>query len=195
MLNVGLTGNIGSGKSTVAQLLRARGAAVIDADVLAREATEDAQVLERIAKQFGPAVVRDGQLDRSALAAIVFGAEAKRLQLNGIIHPWVRHKAAKLLEDYREEGFRVVVQDIPLLFEGSLQDSFDKVLVVTAPFELRMERARLRSGLDPAEFRKRDSAQWPLERKAELADYVLDNSGTEVQLEEQVEQIWRELNT
>ncbi len=194
MLNVGLTGNIGSGKSTVARLLEARGAAIIDADALAREATGDREVLARIAERFGTGVIQGGQLDRPALAAIVFADEGKRLQLNALIHPWVRREAQNLLGQYRARGAKVVVQDIPLLFEGSLQDGFDKVLVVTAPLAVRMERARLRSGLDPDEFRKRDAAQWPLERKAELADFVLDNSGTEEQLEEQVERIWRELN-
>lgn len=193
MLNVGLTGNIGSGKSSVARLLSELGAEVIDADQLARQATADPAVLERISATFGDTVVVNGELDRPALASIVFTAEAERLKLNGIIHPWVRREAQKLLDAYRQQGAQLVVQDIPLLFENGLQDGFDQVIVVSAPLEQRLARVAARSGLEAAEVRRRDAAQWPLTRKEQLADHVIDNSGTQAELAAQVKRIWREL--
>lgn len=193
MLMIGLTGNIGSGKSTVAELLAEHGAKVIDADALAREATADAAVLDEIAAAFGAHLVTGGSLDRAALAGIVFSDEARRQQLNGIIHPYVRRRAAELAAGYRKAGAQVVVQDIPLLYEGNLQDGFDSVIVVTAPPETRLERVRQRSGLTAEEFFRRDASQLPLEQKAAMADFVIDNSGGPAELRDRTEKTWREL--
>lgn len=193
MLNVGLTGNIGSGKSSVAQLLEQLGARVIDADQLARQATSDRLVLDQVRLHFGDSVFRDGELDRAALAAIVFNSEADRLKLNAIIHPWVRHQAQLLAEQYRQDGAAVTVQDIPLLYEGGLEDRFDCIIVVTAPLDLRIERVVARSGLAPDEVQRRDAAQLPLEQKAAHADFVVDNSAGPDELEAQVNEIWRKL--
>ncbi len=193
MLNVGLTGNIGSGKSSVAQLLEELGARVIDADQLSRQATGDSLVLDQIRLQFGERVFHGGELDRAALADIVFSSEAERLKLNSIIHPWVRHQAQLLAEQYRVDGAKVTVQDIPLLYEGGLEDRFDSIIVVTAPLDLRIERVMERSGLAPDEIRRRDAAQLSLERKAAHADFVVDNSGGRDRLIMQVKEIWRKL--
>lgn len=193
MLHVGLTGNIGSGKSTVARLLQELGAELIDADQLARQATADPAVLERIRTVFGDEVVVNGALDRAALARIVFADDEQRQQLNAIVHPWVRAESERLLEAYRAQGAQVVVQDIPLLYETGQGDRFDAVIVVSAPLELRVQRVGERSGLSAEEVRRRDAAQWPLDRKAALADFVIDNSGTAEQLEAAVKRTWREL--
>src|SRR5690625_4895355 len=147
MLHVGLTGNIGSGKSTVARLLQELGAELIDADQLARQATADPAVLERIRETFGDEMVVSGALDRAALARIVFADDEQRQQLNAIIHPWVRAESERLLEAYRAQGAQVVVQDIPLLYETGQGDRFDAVIVVSAPLELRVQRVGERSGL------------------------------------------------
>lgn len=194
MITVGLTGNIGSGKSSVARLLKQLGAEVIDADALARQATSETAVLKQIETAFGPAVIKDGQLDRPAMAQIVFSDPAKRQTLNSIIHPWVRREAARLAASCRAAGASVLVQDIPLLFESGLQADFDSVVVVTAPLDLRVQRVMQRSGLAAEEVRRRDAAQLPLEEKAARADFTVDNSGSEEDLLEQVKKLWAELH-
>jgi dephospho-CoA kinase len=190
--SVGLTGNIGSGKSAVAQRLAARGAAVIDADALAKDATRDAEVLARVAEAFGEQVLKDGQLDRQATAALVFDDPDARATLNSIIHPWVARA-----RDIREQALRqaepcpkVIVHDIPLLFETGQQADFDVVVVVTAPLEQRVARVRSRSQLSEQDIRARDAAQLPLADKVAHADVVIDNSGDLVALEAQVVTLW-----
>lgn len=194
-LNVGLTGNIGSGKSTVARLLVAHGAALIDADVLAREATDDPVVLRDLAAAFGEGVLRSGALDRDALGRLVFDDPAARRRLNAIIHPWVgqeRERRVAALEAQAEPP-AVIVHDIPLLFEVGLDAAMDKTVVVDAPLALRLERVMARSGLSEAEVRARDAAQLPLSEKVKRADYVIDNSREAAGLEPQVARVWGQL--
>lgn len=190
MLKVGLTGGIGSGKSTVARLFGELGAEIIDADALAREATMDPAVLAQLEAEFGSGVLRDGQLDRAALAGIVFSDERRLRQLNGIIHPWVRERSRELRERFRAAGVRVVVEDIPLLYESGLEDLFDLVIVVTAPLHERIARVQERSGLQEQEILKRDAAQLPLADKAARADLVISNSGSLAELRAQVKKTW-----
>ena len=192
--HIGLTGNIGSGKSTVAQLLVAKGAALIDADALAREATQSAEVLAEIAAQLGAELVVDGQLDRADTAAKVFGNEAARRTLNGIVHPWVRRESARRAEVLTgEDAPPVIIFDIPLLYENGLETTLDAVIVVDAPLNVRSERAAARSGLSVEEVCARDNAQLPLEQKVARADYVLDNAATLEHLQTQVDVLWPRL--
>lgn len=194
-LQVGLTGNIGSGKSAVAQLFAERGAAVVDADALAREATRDPVVLARIAAELGEELVKDGELERARVASRIFGDPAAREVLSGIIHPWVQQgrerRVAELLQ--RTPAPPVIVHDIPLLFEVGLDAEMDKTVVVDAPLERRVARVVRRSALSPAEVRARDAAQLPLADKVRRADFVIDNSGSLEALGAQVEQVWRQL--
>ena len=195
-LNIGLTGNIGSGKSTVARLLVERGAALVDADALARAAAADPQVLAAIAEKLGDDLVRGGGLDRAATAARVFeDAEAREI-LNSIIHPWVRRESAARVEALRtqDEPPRVILMDIPLLYENGLEAGLDAVIVVNAPLAVRVKRVGERSGLSEADVVARDGAQLPLEEKVARADFVLENSGKLEDLERQVEALWRNLN-
>jgi dephospho-CoA kinase len=193
-VRVGLTGNIGSGKSTVARLLAARGAAVIDADELARAATRDPVVVARIGAAFGDEVVPAGVVDRAALAARVFGDAPALRRLEAIVHPWVRAAArereAQLVRDVRP---RVIVHDVPLLFEHGLDAGLDATIVVVAPLEVRVERVSRRNGLAPAAVRARDAAQMPLEAKAARATIVIDNAGAPEALEPQVDAAWSAL--
>lgn len=192
---IALTGNIGSGKSTVARLLQERGAVVIDADLLARQATEDPTVQERIAAELGPELLREGGLDRERTARLVFEDEAARRRLEGIIHPWVRRRGRELEAELRErpDPPALIVHDIPLLFENGLQSNFEGVLVVTAPASERAARVHARNGLSREEFEARDRAQWPLAAKAAKADWVVDNSGDLASLEAQVAAVWSEI--
>ena len=189
MLRIGLTGGIGSGKSTVARLLGDRGAHVVDADVLAREALAPGTPgLAAVAEAFGDGVLTpDGALDRQALAAVVFGDPSARARLDGIVHPLVRARAADLVAGMPEDA--VVVQDIPLLVETGQAGSFDVVLVVEADPATRVARLVGR-GLPEGDARARIAAQATDEQRRAVADVVLDNSGTPEQLAEQVERFW-----
>lgn len=200
-LQVGLTGNIGSGKSSVAALLAERhGAVVIDADVLARQATSDADVLARIAERVRGDLVSltpEGrpQLDRAATAALVF-ADAEALQrLNAIVHPWVRRRAAEWVAAYTglDDPPPVIVHDIPLLYENDLDRGLEAVIVVSAPLDTRVARVVARSGLGAKEVRRRDAAQLPLEQKIARADFVVDNAGDLQDLEARVALLWEQL--
>ncbi|WP_119673347.1 dephospho-CoA kinase [Deinococcus sp. RM] len=186
---IGLTGSIGAGKSTVAQLLRARGLTVLDADEQARLVTQDPGTLALIEARF-PGVVVGGSLDRAALSARVFGQTEALAALNAIVHPRVRERMATL---EAQAGSRVVVQDVPLLFEGGLDAQMDAVIVVDAPLPLRVARVMARSGLTEAEVLARDARQMPAEQKRARATVVIDNDRDLPHLEAQVDRALRQL--
>lgn len=194
MLLVGLTGGIGSGKSTVARLLERRGAVVIDADQLAREAIRPGTGgFDRVVETFGDGIVgADGEIDRAALAAVVFSDPERRAALEAIVHPEVARRFADRLEAFRGTD-RVVVYVTPLLVELGLAPAFDVVIVVTASPHLRVSRVASDRGLDPDEVRRRMAAQASDERRAEVADVLLDNDGTLAELEAQVHRLWPDL--
>jgi dephospho-CoA kinase len=193
MLLVGLTGGIGSGKSTVARLLAARGAVILDADVFAREALARGTAgFDRAASLFGPeAVEPSGDLDRAAIAARVFSDDVRRAELEAIVHPEVRRRIAEGVAA-EAGGDRVVVVDSPLLIETGAREGFPVVVVVTASDSRRIARLIAR-GMDEADARARLAVQMPMEDKAAVADVVLDNDGTEAELETQVDNLWTEL--
>ena len=191
MLRIGLTGGIGSGKSTVSALLAERGARIVDADVLAREAVAAGSPgLAAVVDAFGDGVLSaDGSLDRPALAAVVFGDPVARATLDGIVHPLVRARAVELITAMPEDA--VVVEDIPLLVETWQGAAFDLVLVVEADPEVRVARL-VQRGLAEDDARARIAAQATDEQRRAVADVVLDNSGTPEHLAEQVDQFWAE---
>jgi dephospho-CoA kinase len=191
VLRIGLTGGIGSGKSTVAGLLAARGAQVVDADRIAREVVEPGTPgLEAVVAAFGPGVLTpEGALDRPALAAVVFADPEARRRLDGIVHPLVRARATELVSAAPPDA--VVVQDVPLLVETGQAGSYDLVLVVEADTDTRVRRLVGR-GLSEEDARARISAQATDEQRRAVADVVLDNSGTVEALEAQVERFWSE---
>lgn len=193
--SIGLTGGIGSGKSTAAALFEECGAFVIDSDALAHQAAEDPEVLRQVGEKLGPELVRDGELDRERTGQLVFSDDEARHTLEGIIHPWVRARSraiqARLLDS--PDPPPLIVHDIPLLFENRLERSFDAVVVVDAPKDVRATRAAARSGIDEQTFAAREAAQLPLEEKAKRADYVLDNSGDVDELRSQVASLWLRL--
>ena len=195
MLVVGLTGNIGSGKSTVARLLGVRGIPVIDADLLARAATAPGSpALAAIFARWGAGVrAADGTLDRAALRHIVFNDAAQRAALDAIVHPEVEARRNVLLAAARERGDRVQVCDIPLLFEAGLAEQMDVILLVDAPRELRLERLVRDRGLGRAEALAMIDAQLPAEKKRARSGYVIDNDGTLDVLRTRVDETWRAL--
>ena len=195
MFLVGLTGNIGSGKSTVAQLLSERGATIIDADVLARRAVEQGTAAyKKIVECWGTSVTgADGTIDRSALRRTVFSEPAQLEQLNAIVHPEVARMRADLVAQARARGDRLVVCDIPLLFERKMTDDFDRIVLVDAPRPVRLERLVRERGLRETEAMDMIVAQMPAELKRARADVVIDNAGTLTQLDQRVSEVWSAL--
>lgn len=196
MLLVGLTGGIGSGKSTVARMLEKRDAIVFDADVLARQAVAPGTPgFEKVVERFGPNVLAPGGgLDREALASIVFADPAARRDLEGIVHPEVRRMFAEGCEEYRDSD-RVVVFSAPLLVETGMHTAFDLLIVVSAPVATQIERLMRERAMPERAVQARIDAQLPLEAKAEVADVLVDNEGTLEDLEAQVDRLWRDLET
>ena len=191
MLRIGLTGGIGSGKSTVARLLAERGAVVVDADRIAREVVEPGTPgLAAVTGAFGRGVLTaDGALDRPALAAIVFADPEARGRLDGIVHPLVRARAAELIAAVPPDA--VVVQDVPLLVETGQAASYDLVVVVETELETRLARLVAR-GLTEQDARARIASQATDAQRRAVADVVLDNSGTPEELAAQVDGFWAE---
>jgi dephospho-CoA kinase len=201
MLNVALTGNIGAGKSTVAELFRRWGATVIDADVLVREAqAPGSPVLAEIARRFGAELVSPtGELDRAVLRARVLRDPAERAALNAIMHPEVLRRRAALLDAARQRGDAIVVSDIPLLFEVLDPGAFDAVVLVDAPEAVRLERI-LQRGLSRQEAEQMIAAQMAPEKKRAWGTQdpqrrllVIVNDGTLAQLERAAGEVWEEL--
>lgn len=195
MLVVGLTGNIASGKSTVARLLSERGATIIDADMLARRTVDPGTPAHAaIVKRWGSAVVSaDGTIDREALRRIVFKTPDELEALNEIVHPHVRALRDELIEQARERGDQIVVCDIPLLFERGLVAEFDRIVLIDAPREVRLERLVRERKLEHADAMEMITAQMPSELKRARANYVIDNTSTLQALLERVEEMWSAL--
>jgi dephospho-CoA kinase len=195
MLLIGLTGNIASGKSEVARMLAQRGATVIDADVLAREAVRpETQALKDIVKRWGKDILKaDGTLDRTALRQIVFTDQNELDALNRIVHPGVARIRDREIARARERGDAIVVCVIPLLFERNLVEEYDAIVLVDAPRPLRLERLVATRGLDETEAMNMIAAQMPAELKRARADYCIDNNGSLEKLERDVDALWSSL--
>jgi len=202
---VGLTGGIGSGKSSVCRLLSALGAVVIDSDAIVHELqAPGTPLLARIAGSFGAEMIRpDGSLDRARLGQLVFGDDEARTRLNALVHPVVSRETLRRLEAARVAGAALVVLDIPLLLEGragragavrpTASDSASEVIVVYAREDQQVERQAARDGSSREQARARLRAQLSIEEKRKLADYVIDNSGTLEDTERQVRDLYAKL--
>jgi len=189
-VQIGLTGGIGSGKSTAAARFAELGALVIDADALAREVVEPGtDGLAAVVAEFGEQVLdADGRLDRPALARLVFGDEAARGRLNAIVHPRVRTRAAGLIA--AAPPGTVVVQDVPLLVETEQARAYDLVVVVEAPEERRVQRLAADRGMSAEDVRARMASQATDEQRRAVADVVLVNDGTPDDLRAKVDALW-----
>jgi dephospho-CoA kinase len=192
MLSVALTGNIGAGKSTVAELFKRWGATVIDADQLVREAQAPGQpVLAKIVSRFGKELLQpDGTLDRAALRVRVLGDAQGLADLNRIVHPVVHRRRQALLAAARGRGDRIVVSDIPLLFESADPAEFDAIVLVNAPEAVRRARLLATRPLPPEEADRLMAAQLPSTPKRTRSDYVIENDGDLPALERAAATVW-----
>lgn len=188
---IGLTGGIATGKSTVAGMLRQRGAEIFDADVLARKVIEPPGTgYQKVADEFPEAVQPDGSLDRKKLGSIVFQSDEKRRRLEGIIHPLVIQRMQQCGRSAEDAG-EIVVCDIPLLFETRSEEWLDTVWVVYCDPVVQRRRLLARDNMEVQEAESRIQAQMPLEEKRQRADAVIDNSGSLEATEAQVEALWQ----
>ncbi|MBI4354397.1 MAG: dephospho-CoA kinase [Candidatus Omnitrophica bacterium] len=192
MIVVGITGSVGTGKSTVAKMLKECGAEVIDADHLAHEAIQPRQPAWRcIIKTFGRTILKaDGSIDRLALGQRVFRDAKARRRLERIIHPDVIRRTKARLSQWRRQGrVRVAVLDVPLLVEAGMHKLVDRLVVVTAPAAIQRQRLKARGWSEP-EIRRRIAAQWKLSAKVALADVVIDNAAGLLETQRQVKDLW-----
>lgn len=185
----GLTGGIGSGKSTVADLLEEYGVPVVAADELSRiVVARGSRGLQDVVELFGPGVVdENGDLDRQKMAAIVFQDPGKRRELESILHPRIRERFEQVLDALEKAGHQVAVYEVPLLFEKNLQGEMKAVILVTADDAVRVERVRARDDVTQTEVRARMAAQMDEATKRRKADYVIENNGTRDDLRREVE--------
>ena len=196
MLNVGLTGGIATGKSTVVRMLVGKGARVIDHDGLVHALQEPGQpVWTRIVEAFGRDILgTDERIDRKKLGALVFDNERRRKALEGIVHPAVLEEAQRQRDEIAHEDRQaIVLSDIPLLLEVGMQGLFDLILLVYAPPEVQIRRVMKRNKMTRDEAVARLKAQMPIDEKLGLADVVIRNDGTMRELEESVDEVWQEL--
>jgi dephospho-CoA kinase len=191
---IGLTGGVGSGKSTVAAMLRELGAAVIDADEASHSVYEPSTPgFDAIVAEFGPEYVRDGRIDRARLGDLVFKDPDALHRLNAIVHPLVRDWMASRTTQAVEGGAEIVVQDVPLLYENGLEDLFSSVVLVYVPPDVQLERLVEGRGLEESRARAIISAQMAIDEKRRRAHHLIDNSGTPEQTRRQVEEMWAQM--
>ena len=191
---IGLTGGVGSGKSTVAGILRDLGADVVDADEASHAVyAPGTPGFDAVVREFGPEYVRGGQVDRERLGRLVFEDGDARGRLNAIVHPLVRDWMAERTREAAERGAEVVIQDVPLLYENGLEDLFSSVVLVYVPEDVQLERLVEGRGLDEDRARAMIAAQMPIDEKRRRAHHVIDNSGTREETRRQVEEMWAQI--
>lgn len=192
-MKIGLTGSIACGKSTVSAYLASLGCTIVDADAISRALTADGgAALPAVRQAFGDSVFRGESLDRRALGQLVFSDSQKRDELNAILHPLILREIARQL-DTLDAPEKLVIGDIPLLYECGMQTLFDVVWVVSVPRGTQIERLALRDGLDRTQAEQRIDAQMPLSQKEKLADAVIHTDGTIEQTQRQIDALLRRL--
>ena len=191
---IGLTGGVGSGKSTVAEILRELGAEVLDADEAAHAAYEPGSPgFDAVVKEFGADYVRDGRIDRRQLGELVFNDPDARRRLNAIVHPLVREWMVRRTAEAAERDVEIVVQDVPLLYESGLESLFSSIVLVYVPEAVQVERLVAGRGFTSERARAVIAAQLPIDEKRRRAHHVIDNSGTIEQTRSQVEEVWAQM--
>ena len=193
MFVIGLTGGILSGKSTIAQMLAEKGAAVIDADKLAHEAYKpDAKLNQELVSEFGQEIRKaDGSIDRKKLSRIVFGDEKALSRLNAIVHPRMKEMARGEIERFRKKGTRVVILEAALLIEAGWTDLADEIWVALAPPDIAIQRLKERGGLSEDEARARVQAQLPPAERAKHANVIINTDCDKSEVRAQVDKLWK----
>jgi dephospho-CoA kinase len=195
MLKIAITGGAGSGKSVVARMFQELGAAVLDADEIAHQVVAvGAPAWEKLKEVFGPEFfLENGELNRPLMARKVFADPHARTRLNAIVHPYVGQEIRKRLGELERQGAKMVLVEVPLLFEAGLEGGYDKVIVVDADPREQVERLQARDQRSEAEIQGIIDAQMPLKNKASRADYLVDNRGSLGETRRQVQIIWKNL--
>lgn len=195
MLTIGLTGGISSGKSTITSWFLEKGIIVLDADQIVRQLQKPgSQLLYDLAHEFGPSVIlENGELARDVLGSIIFHDEAAKQKLNAMIHPLVKQKLVEGMEQAKARGEQLVVLDVPLLFESGFESLVDRTLVVYVPREIQVKRLMKRDQIDESYALAKINSQMSLEKKRDLADYVLNNEYSMRELRTQFEQMFEML--
>lgn len=179
MLIIGLTGNIGCGKSSLSKIFMDEGIDVVDADIVSRQIFEDEELLQTVFEKFGPSIKNnDGSLNRKALGNIVFNDNEKLIELNNITHPRIKEKIFNQIRNLEEQGKPIVILDGALLVETGYLDDIDKLIVVTCDEEIQIERIKKRDNCTKLEALSRIKSQMSQVEKVKYADYTIDNSGT-----------------
>lgn len=197
MLHVALTGNVASGKSSVARLFADWGATVVDADAIVRDLQRPGTpIFDQITARFGPDVVtHDGELDRARLRALVLADATARKDLEAIVHPAVAAERERLIDEARRRGEAIVVSDIPLLFEVMDPQAFDAVVLVDAPEQIRRERLLRDRGIAAQEADALFRAQHPAADKRARSEFIIDNDGSRAELRDRAWRVWRRLRS
>lgn len=193
MLRVGLTGNFGMGKSTVARIFQKLGAHVIDTDKIVSELFSERDVCEEIKKLFGKEVIKNGRVDKKAIAEIVFENPSMRIYLENILHPRVFKKIDEIISKIPSSGEpKIIVIEAPVIFERGYQNRFDVIVTVFTPESTAIERLE-KKGIKREDTLKRMKSQFPIEMKKSKSDFIIDNSGSIENTEKQVEEIFQKL--
>ena len=184
MLILGLTGNIGCGKSSLSTIFRDNSIDIVDADIIARQIYDDENLLKKVYDTFGTNIKnKDGSLNRKALGRIVFNDDEKLIQLNKLTHPVIRENVTNQIEEYKKQNKKIIVLDAALLIESDYLNVVDKLLVITCDEDIQIERIKKRDNCSTEEALSRIKSQMSQENKVKYADYVIDNSGTIDELE------------
>lgn len=179
MLILGLTGNIGCGKSSLSAIFSEKNIDIVDADIIARQIYDDEELLKKVYDTFGTDIKNnDGSLNRKALGRIVFNDDEKLIQLNKLTHPVIRQTVSDQIDEYKNQNKEIVVLDAALLVESDYLNFVDKLLVVTCNRDIQIERIKKRDNCSTEEALSRIRSQMSQENKAKYADYIIDNSGT-----------------
>ena len=192
---IGLTGGMGTGKSTAAQILRQLGYNVADADQLARQALQKStQGYQKVIQVFGPGLIDEaGEIDRTALAKVVFSSKENLKKLEDITHPWIQDQVQKLRKTWIQEGQKVAFYDVPLLFEKKLKAQFDAVLLISCSEKLQRLRLHARNSMTDEQISSRLAHQIPMDQKKIQADFVIENEGSLEDLKSKVQDVLKKI--